>query len=251
MQGEEWDGALALCRRPAHGDDALHRGTHRPKPYLGPAERGHGHVKRASELRLEAMDMCTATPSPASFFDWVVSIAPVNFLPGGPESSTYFESVQARNRRARRERRGRGQGREVPPVLRRHDELEQGRLARRQVRRRQCVRRRRSLYAHGILAGAAAHRPEEPGARHGAELPDLPEQPRRADHDRRDQQDLRTIQRRRHGDPRISHLPRHDQPAVPDRRCRHERSGSSLFFEGDVRTSPSTRTSCSTAASRR
>jgi len=54
-----------------------------------------GFVKRAAQLRLEAMDLCTATPSPASFFDWIVSIAPVNFLPGDQNLVTYFEGVKA------------------------------------------------------------------------------------------------------------------------------------------------------------
>ncbi len=54
-----------------------------------------GFVKKAAELRLEAMDLCTATPSPASFFDWIVSIAPVNFLPGDQNLVTYFEGVKA------------------------------------------------------------------------------------------------------------------------------------------------------------
>ena len=54
-----------------------------------------GFVKKASELRLEAMELCTATPSPASFFDWIVSIAPVNFLPGDQNLVTYFEGVKA------------------------------------------------------------------------------------------------------------------------------------------------------------
>jgi len=53
-----------------------------------------GHVKRASELRLEAMEMCTARPAPASFFDWVVSIAPINHLTVGPEIVDYFQTVR-------------------------------------------------------------------------------------------------------------------------------------------------------------
>jgi benzoyl-CoA reductase subunit B len=52
------------------------------------------NVKRASELRLEAMDMCTATPAPASFFDWCVSIAPINQLPVGQEIVDYFTAVR-------------------------------------------------------------------------------------------------------------------------------------------------------------
>ncbi len=51
-------------------------------------------IKRASELRLEAMDLCTAQPAPASFFDWVVSIAPINNLPVAGVKD-YFETVLA------------------------------------------------------------------------------------------------------------------------------------------------------------
>jgi benzoyl-CoA reductase/2-hydroxyglutaryl-CoA dehydratase subunit BcrC/BadD/HgdB len=50
-------------------------------------------IRRASELRLEAMDMCTARPVPASFFDWVVSIAPINNLPV-PGIVDYFQAVR-------------------------------------------------------------------------------------------------------------------------------------------------------------
>lgn len=53
------------------------------------------HIKGAAELRLEAMDLCTAKPAPASFFDWIVSIAHVNFLPGEPALVDYFKSVKA------------------------------------------------------------------------------------------------------------------------------------------------------------
>jgi benzoyl-CoA reductase subunit B len=52
-------------------------------------------IKRAAELRLEAMDLCRVKPSPASFFEWTNSIAPVNFLPGGPEIVEYFENKKA------------------------------------------------------------------------------------------------------------------------------------------------------------
>jgi benzoyl-CoA reductase subunit B len=53
------------------------------------------HVKRAAQLRMEAMELCTAKPAPASFFDWIVSIAQVNFLPGTPDIVHYFEAVKA------------------------------------------------------------------------------------------------------------------------------------------------------------
>ena len=53
------------------------------------------HIKKAAELRMEAMDLCTAKPAPASFFDWIVSIAEVNFLPGTPDIVHYFEAIKA------------------------------------------------------------------------------------------------------------------------------------------------------------
>ena len=53
------------------------------------------YTKRAGELRMEAMQLCKATPAPASFFDWTTSLAPVNFIPGGPAIVDYFEQVKA------------------------------------------------------------------------------------------------------------------------------------------------------------
>jgi len=52
-------------------------------------------TKQAAELRLEAMALCRVKPSPASFFEWTNSIAPVNFLPGGPEIVDYFRAKKA------------------------------------------------------------------------------------------------------------------------------------------------------------
>lgn len=54
-----------------------------------------GYIKKAAELRLEAMRLCKSRPSPASFFEWTNSIAPVNFLKGGPEIVYYFEQKKA------------------------------------------------------------------------------------------------------------------------------------------------------------
>jgi benzoyl-CoA reductase subunit B len=53
-----------------------------------------GHVKRASRLRLEGMDLCAARPAPASFFDWIVSIAPINNLPIGPHLVDFFQAMK-------------------------------------------------------------------------------------------------------------------------------------------------------------
>jgi len=65
-----------------------------------------GQVKKASSLRLEAMALCKNRPTPASFFDWIVSIAPVNHLTVGPDVVQYFENVLAEVK----ERVARGEG---------------------------------------------------------------------------------------------------------------------------------------------
>jgi benzoyl-CoA reductase subunit B len=53
------------------------------------------YIKRASELRLEGMDLCTRGPTPATFWDWIASIAPINFLPANQGLVNYFEGVLA------------------------------------------------------------------------------------------------------------------------------------------------------------
>jgi len=53
------------------------------------------YTKKAGQLRMEAMELCRVKPAPASFFDWTTSLAPVNFVPGGPEIVDYFEQVKA------------------------------------------------------------------------------------------------------------------------------------------------------------
>jgi benzoyl-CoA reductase subunit B len=53
------------------------------------------YTKKAGQLRIEAMELCKAKPAPASFFDWTTSLAPVNFIPGGPAIVDYFEKTKA------------------------------------------------------------------------------------------------------------------------------------------------------------
>jgi benzoyl-CoA reductase subunit B len=54
-----------------------------------------GYVKRAGEVRIEAMQLCKTKPSPANFFEWTASIAPVNFLPGDQRIVDYFLTMKA------------------------------------------------------------------------------------------------------------------------------------------------------------
>ena len=49
-----------------------------------------GFIKKAAEIKIEAMRLCKVKPSPANFFEWTNSIAPVNFLPGNQEIVDYF-----------------------------------------------------------------------------------------------------------------------------------------------------------------
>ncbi|MGV0819057.1 2-hydroxyacyl-CoA dehydratase subunit D [Martelella sp. AMO21009] len=95
LQGEEWQQRSAyVAEQLVALTDFLAEHTGRKYDFDRLSET-MGYVKKAAELRLEAMDLCTATPSPASFFDWIVSIAPVNFLPGDQRLVDYFEAVKA------------------------------------------------------------------------------------------------------------------------------------------------------------
>ncbi|SUE28898.1 Benzoyl-CoA reductase subunit B [Nocardia farcinica] len=53
------------------------------------------YIKRAAELRLEAMELCRHAPTPATYWDWVASIAPINFLPGNQALVDYFAGMKA------------------------------------------------------------------------------------------------------------------------------------------------------------
>lgn len=52
-------------------------------------------TKKVGKLRMEAMEMCRAKPSPASFFDWSIYIAPVNYLTAWPGTVECMEAVKA------------------------------------------------------------------------------------------------------------------------------------------------------------
>ncbi|MDB5971668.1 MAG: hadB 2 [Hydrocarboniphaga sp.] len=53
------------------------------------------YIKRASELRREAMAMCKAVaPTPATYWDWIATIAHINFLPASQALVDYFTAVR-------------------------------------------------------------------------------------------------------------------------------------------------------------
>jgi benzoyl-CoA reductase subunit B len=92
LRGQEWEETSDYVERQLF-DMVKFIEERTGKPY--PWDRLYSlmaDIRRASELRLEAMELCTAQPAPASFFDWVVSIAPINNLPV-PGVTQYFETV--------------------------------------------------------------------------------------------------------------------------------------------------------------
>ncbi|GAC84481.1 hypothetical protein GP2_023_00040 [Gordonia paraffinivorans NBRC 108238] len=49
----------------------------------------------ALPLRTTISGLCKAAPTPATYWDWVASIAPINFLPGNQDLVDYFAGVKA------------------------------------------------------------------------------------------------------------------------------------------------------------
>ncbi|GAB26336.1 putative 2-hydroxyglutaryl-CoA dehydratase subunit alpha [Gordonia polyisoprenivorans NBRC 16320 = JCM 10675] len=95
MRGEEWEEVSAY----AEGQlrelvEFLEYQTGRPFDWDVLSE-SMSYIKRASELRLEGMALCTQAPTPATYWDWVASIAPINFLPGNQALVDYFAGVKA------------------------------------------------------------------------------------------------------------------------------------------------------------
>ncbi len=95
MRGEEWeevsDYAEGQLRELV---EFLEYQTGRPFDWDVLSE-SMSYIKRASELRLEGMALCTQAPTPATYWDWVASIAPINFLPGNQALVDYFAGVKA------------------------------------------------------------------------------------------------------------------------------------------------------------
>ena len=52
------------------------------------------YIKQAAELRREGLDLCKSSPAPATFWDWIASVAPINFLPGNQALVDYFQDVK-------------------------------------------------------------------------------------------------------------------------------------------------------------
>lgn len=95
IRGEEWEeGARFVASQLYKLIEFLEHSTGRKFDWDVLRESMH-YIKRAAELRVEALRLCAAKPTPATFFDWVASIAPINFLPGNQGLVDYFAGVKA------------------------------------------------------------------------------------------------------------------------------------------------------------
>jgi benzoyl-CoA reductase subunit B len=94
LRGEEWETTPLYVEKQLHElVEFLEYHTGRPFDWDALSEN-MSYIKRASELRLEAMAMCAAAPTPATYWDWVASIAPINFLPANQGLVDYFQAVK-------------------------------------------------------------------------------------------------------------------------------------------------------------
>jgi benzoyl-CoA reductase/2-hydroxyglutaryl-CoA dehydratase subunit BcrC/BadD/HgdB len=95
MRGEEWNEVSTYVEGQLRElVSFLEHQTGRPFDWDLLSE-SMSYIKRASELRLEAMELCRLAPTPATYWDWVASIAPINFLPGNQALVDYFAGVKA------------------------------------------------------------------------------------------------------------------------------------------------------------
>jgi benzoyl-CoA reductase subunit B len=95
LRGEEWNQASKYVADQLYELIAFLE-TMTGRPFDWDALRQNmSYIKRASELRREAMALCKAAPTPATYWDWIASIAQINFMPAGPELVRYFADVKA------------------------------------------------------------------------------------------------------------------------------------------------------------
>src|SRR5689334_22721388 len=93
LRGEEWENASRyVAKQLLELIEFIEVQTGRKFDWDVLREAMH-YIKRASELRLEAMALCRRTPAPATYWDWIASIAPINFLPGNQALVDYFQGV--------------------------------------------------------------------------------------------------------------------------------------------------------------
>src|SRR5208337_1928275 len=94
LRGEEWESASRyVAGQLRELISFLEAQTGRPFDYDALSE-AMTYIKRAAELRREGLDLCKAKPAPATFWDWIACVAPINFLPGDQALVDYFAGVR-------------------------------------------------------------------------------------------------------------------------------------------------------------
>jgi benzoyl-CoA reductase/2-hydroxyglutaryl-CoA dehydratase subunit BcrC/BadD/HgdB len=94
LAGEEWAEASAFVAAQLRElISFLEQQTGRPFDY-DLLQESMTYIKRAAELRREGLDLCKAKPAPATFWDWIACVAPINFLPGNQALVDYFAGVR-------------------------------------------------------------------------------------------------------------------------------------------------------------
>ncbi|MDA8281181.1 MAG: 2-hydroxyacyl-CoA dehydratase family protein [Actinomycetota bacterium] len=94
LQGQEWDETTQYVREQlVRLIEFIEGMTGRPFDWDKLSEV-MGYIKRAATLRREAMDLCMAAPTPATYWDWVATIAHINFMPADQKLVDYFQGVK-------------------------------------------------------------------------------------------------------------------------------------------------------------
>jgi benzoyl-CoA reductase subunit B len=94
LRGEEWEEASKFVAAQLRElITFLEHQTGRPFDYDA-LQASMTYIKRAAELRREGLDLCKAKPAPATFWDWIACVAPINFLPGNQALVDYFAGVR-------------------------------------------------------------------------------------------------------------------------------------------------------------
>ncbi len=94
LRGQEWEDASDFVEGQLRQlVDFLEVQTGQPFDWDALSE-SMTHIKRAAELRKEGLELCRAKPAPATFWDWIACIAPINFLPGDQALVDYFAAVR-------------------------------------------------------------------------------------------------------------------------------------------------------------
>jgi len=94
LRGEEWESASRYVRDQLRDLITwLEERTGRPFDWDLLSE-SMTYIKRAAELRREGLELCKQKPAPATFWDWIACVAPINFLPGDQALVDYFQGVR-------------------------------------------------------------------------------------------------------------------------------------------------------------